>query len=139
MPSPCGPGVVPGSSSSETTRKRPRRQTSRPLGSPQTHGSFFPERVAIGSRVEGFLTKAPGNRFRRRASDASRCVGRRPSPSVRRPPDYSPAVLVYAVVSAETEKAVDTFVRREDAERFLEEVRGDDASYFGSRPSNSTA
>ena len=35
-------------------------------------------------------------------------------------------VLVYAVVSAETEKAVDMFVRREDAERFLEEVRGDD-------------
>jgi hypothetical protein len=35
-------------------------------------------------------------------------------------------VLVYAVVSAETEKAVELFVRREDAERFLEEVRGDD-------------
>jgi hypothetical protein len=34
--------------------------------------------------------------------------------------------IVFAVVSAETEKAVDTFVRREDAERFLEEVRGDD-------------
>ncbi len=36
-------------------------------------------------------------------------------------------MLVYAVVSAETEKAVDLFVRRADAERFLEEVRGDDA------------
>ncbi len=35
-------------------------------------------------------------------------------------------MLVYAVVSAETEKAVETFVRREDAERFLEDVRGDD-------------
>jgi hypothetical protein len=35
-------------------------------------------------------------------------------------------VLVYAVVSAETEKAVELFVRRKDAERFLEEVRGDD-------------
>jgi hypothetical protein len=32
-----------------------------------------------------------------------------------------------AVVSANTEKAVETFVRREDAERFLEEVRRDDA------------
>ncbi len=38
----------------------------------------------------------------------------------------APAVLVYAVVSAETEKAVDTFVRREDAERFLADVRSDD-------------
>jgi hypothetical protein len=35
-------------------------------------------------------------------------------------------VLVFAVVSAETEKAVELFIRREDAERFLEEVRGDD-------------
>ncbi len=35
-------------------------------------------------------------------------------------------MLVYAVVSAETEKAVDTFVRREDAERFLADVRSDD-------------
>jgi len=29
-------------------------------------------------------------------------------------------------VSAETEKAVDTFVYREEAERFVEDVRGDD-------------
>jgi hypothetical protein len=35
-------------------------------------------------------------------------------------------VLVYAVVSAETEQAVELFVPREDAERFLEEVREDD-------------
>ncbi len=35
-------------------------------------------------------------------------------------------MFVYAVVSVETEKAVDTFVRREDAERFLAEVRADD-------------
>jgi hypothetical protein len=28
--------------------------------------------------------------------------------------------------AAETEKAVETFVRRDDAERFLEEVRADD-------------
>ena len=36
--------------------------------------------------------------------------------------------------------AVDTFVRREDAERFIEEVRGDDpelASYLGSRSASS--
>ncbi len=33
----------------------------------------------------------------------------------------------HAVVSVKTEKAVETFVRREDAERFLEEVRADDA------------
>ena len=36
-------------------------------------------------------------------------------------------MLAYAVVSAETEKAVELFIRREDAERFLEEVRTDDA------------
>ena len=36
-------------------------------------------------------------------------------------------MLVYAVISAEREKAVDLFVRREDAERSLEEVREDDA------------
>ncbi len=35
-------------------------------------------------------------------------------------------MLVYAVVSAQTEHAVELFVRREDAERFLDEVRGDD-------------
>ena len=32
----------------------------------------------------------------------------------------------FAVVSTETEKAVELFVRREDAETFLEEVRADD-------------
>jgi Tic22-like family len=36
------------------------------------------------------------------------------------------AVLVYAIVSEETEKAVELFVRREDAEAFLDDVRGDD-------------
>ncbi len=36
-------------------------------------------------------------------------------------------MVVYAVVSTEGEKAVETFVRREDAERFLEDVRRDDA------------
>ena len=46
-----------------------------------------------------------------------------PEPST----SYAVAVVVYAVVSAQTEKAIDTFVRREDAERFLEEVRADDA------------
>jgi hypothetical protein len=39
---------------------------------------------------------------------------------------YRAAVLVYAVVSAETEKAIDLFVRREQAERFLEDVRADE-------------
>jgi Tic22-like family len=34
--------------------------------------------------------------------------------------------LVDAVVSAETEKAVGLFVRREQAERFLEDVRADE-------------
>ena len=33
-----------------------------------------------------------------------------------RPPYYSPAVLVFAVVSVETEHAVELFVRREDAD-----------------------
>ena len=36
-------------------------------------------------------------------------------------------MLVYAVVSAATEKAVELSVSREDAEAFLEEVRADDA------------
>ncbi len=35
-------------------------------------------------------------------------------------------MLAYAVVSAETQKAVELFVRREDAERFLENVRADE-------------
>jgi hypothetical protein len=39
---------------------------------------------------------------------------------------YPSPVRIYAVVSDETEKAVETFGRREDAERFLEKVRGDD-------------
>jgi Tic22-like family len=36
------------------------------------------------------------------------------------------AVLVYAVLSPESERAIELFVRREDAERFLDEVRGDE-------------
>jgi hypothetical protein len=36
------------------------------------------------------------------------------------------AVLAYAVVSTETEKAVGRFVRRQNAERFHDKVRGDD-------------
>ena len=36
-------------------------------------------------------------------------------------------MLFYAVVSDKTQKAVETFVRREDAERFLEEIRREDA------------
>ena len=36
------------------------------------------------------------------------------------------ALLVYVVVSAKTEKAVELFVRRDDAERFLECVRADE-------------
>ena len=35
-------------------------------------------------------------------------------------------MLVYGVVSGETEKAIELFVRREDAERFLEDVRADE-------------
>ncbi len=35
-------------------------------------------------------------------------------------------MLAYAVVSVETEKAVGLFVRREQAERFLEDVRVDE-------------
>jgi len=37
------------------------------------------------------------------------------------------AVLLYGVVSAETEKALEFFVHREDAAGFLEDVRRDDA------------
>ena len=33
-------------------------------------------------------------------------------------------MLFYAVVSPETDEAVATFVRREDAERFIEELAG---------------
>ena len=35
-------------------------------------------------------------------------------------------MLVFAVVSAETEHAVELFVHREDAEAFLDDVRADD-------------
>ena len=35
-------------------------------------------------------------------------------------------MIVYSVVSAETEAAVELFVRRDDAERFLAEVREDE-------------
>jgi Tic22-like family protein len=35
-------------------------------------------------------------------------------------------VRIYAVVSSETQKAVGLFVRREQAERFLEDVRADE-------------
>ena len=35
-------------------------------------------------------------------------------------------MLVFPVVSAATEKAVELFLSREDAERFLEEVRQDE-------------
>jgi hypothetical protein len=53
-------------------------------------------------------------------------------------------VIVYAIVDSSSPAhvlgdAVDVFVRREDAERFIEEVRGDDpeiASY-GSRSASS--
>ena len=42
------------------------------------------------------------------------------------PSVYPSAVLIYATVSAETEHAVELFLRREDAEEFLDEVRADD-------------
>jgi hypothetical protein len=35
-------------------------------------------------------------------------------------------VLVYAVVSAKTEQAIDLFIRCKDAERLVEEVRDDE-------------
>jgi Tic22-like family protein len=35
-------------------------------------------------------------------------------------------VFVYGVVSARTEEALELFIRREDAERFLAEVRADE-------------
>jgi hypothetical protein len=35
-------------------------------------------------------------------------------------------VLVYGVVSAQTEEALELFIRREDAERFLKEGRDDE-------------
>ena len=44
-------------------------------------------------------------------------------------PVYASGRAVFAVVSAETEKAVELSVHREDAERFLDEVRGDDAEF----------
>ena len=40
-------------------------------------------------------------------------------------------MLVFAVVSAETEKAVELFVRREDAETFVGDVRDDDEELAG--------
>jgi hypothetical protein len=38
-------------------------------------------------------------------------------------------VLAYAVVSAETEQAVELFVRREDAQRMLAEALADDPEW----------
>jgi hypothetical protein len=35
-------------------------------------------------------------------------------------------VRVYGVVSSETEETLELFVRREDAEAFVDEVRGDE-------------
>ncbi len=35
-------------------------------------------------------------------------------------------MIAYAVASTETQKAVETFIRREDAERFLDDVCADD-------------
>jgi hypothetical protein len=54
-------------------------------------------------------------------------------------PDYSGFVIVFAIIDLRSSldhplgDAVETFVWREDAERFIEEVRGDDpelASYL---------
>ena len=47
--------------------------------------------------------------------------------SVWSPADSVRPILVFAVVSAETEHAGELFIRHADAERFLEEVREDDA------------
>jgi hypothetical protein len=52
------------------------------------------------------------------------------------PPQSAPALLQSGCarlrrVSAETEHAVELFVRREDAEAFLEDVRGDDEELAG--------
>ena len=44
---------------------------------------------------------------------------------------YACAVLVYGVVSARTEEALELFIRREDAERFVEEVREDEPEARG--------
>ena len=35
-------------------------------------------------------------------------------------------MLVFAVVSAQTEEAIELLIRRDDAERFVEEVRNDE-------------
>ncbi len=46
--------------------------------------------------------------------------------------DYGLSVLVFAVVSAVApEEAVDLFIREEDAERFVEEVRNEDPELAG--------
>jgi hypothetical protein len=45
-------------------------------------------------------------------------------------------MVVYAVASSRTEKAVETFVRREEAERFLENVRADSPKSLGNFGSN---
>jgi hypothetical protein len=48
----------------------------------------------------------------------------RHAPAAR--PSYASPVLVFAVVSAKTEQAIELFVRPEDAERFVAEVRDDE-------------
>ncbi len=47
----------------------------------------------------------------------------RPWPAARR---YPRPVIFYSVVSSQTEQAVDMFVRREDAETMIGEVREDE-------------
>ncbi len=63
-----------------------------------------------------------------------RMVARQPTSRSRRarPSDIIPAVIIYAIVDDSFSPAsplgdgVETFIRREDAERFIEEVRGED-------------
>ena len=76
--------------------------------------------LAASSRASLIVGSVPAQRIRMRvgcSTRRTRLFGHRGSLA---------SVLVFAVVSAETEHAVELFVRREDAEAFLDEVRADE-------------
>jgi hypothetical protein len=105
------PSVGHRSSSGATTKRGRDVRRHGPSGVRRRPGSFFPEIVAIGSRAESFLTRRAGRSslsgrqrmgYRRRLPHL---VGARSDESLRRR-------------KRRDEKAVELFVRREDAERF---------------------
>ena len=87
------------------------------------------------SHKEGLLRRAfplPGSNPRSQHSGRTLAVSREAISTARPESAIVSPVLVYAIIDLRSSPdhplgdAVETFVRREDAERFIEEVRGDD-------------